>query len=234
MMSAQPSISNALEAASAGDTRKAIVILRDLIKQNPRDVDAWLALADIVDQPEQARHCLERVLQIDPDNQIAQQKLLGEQPDDLDFLFDSVDEPEEPQDAQMEVPDLDFSHLYTQEEQPTPGEFVQIQPEVEETPSILLPVPDEVETPQEPLPRSKPVAKKPAKKKKEKKGLGWVEITLIVVIALMCICLGGLAIVALGNGDILNQKPTDLPDQVTAVIYENIRASKSTILAHQL
>lgn len=226
MMSAQPSISKALEAASAGNTKTAIVILRDIIKQNPRDVDAWLALADIVEKPEQAAHCLERVLQIDPDNQIAKQRLFGEQPDDLGFLFETADEPvQEPDNEQMEVPDLDFSHLYTQKEQPAQTESVQSQPEIENPPQIPPPAPNIDQTNQQPQPRPKPAANQPVKKKK--KGLGALEIILIVVIVFICLCLGVFAIISLGNGNILNQEPTDLPDEVTAVIYENIRASNA-------
>ena len=74
-MSNQSSIQQAITTASEGDTKTAIAILRGLIKENPGSVDAWLALADIVEKPEQAKQCWERVLQIDPDNQIAQQKL---------------------------------------------------------------------------------------------------------------------------------------------------------------
>ena len=137
MMSNLPSSQKAKEAASAGDTKTALTILRDLIKQNPRSVDAWLTLAEIVEQPEQAKQCLERVLQIDPNNQIAQQKLLGEQPDEFDFLFETADEPnQEPEDHREDVPALDFSNLYTQEDPLSQSDFRQNQPE----PTITEPI----------------------------------------------------------------------------------------------
>ena len=128
-MSNQSSIQQAIAAASEGDAKTAIAILRGLIKENPGSVDAWLALADIVEKPEQAKQCWERVLQIDPDNQIAQQKLFGEAPNELDFLFEMADEPvQEPEEGQQDVSTLDFSNLYTQENQPSQSGFEPSQP----------------------------------------------------------------------------------------------------------
>lgn len=236
MMSNQPSIHQATEAVSAGDTKTALTILRDLIKQNPRDVDAWLALAEIVEQPEQAKQCWERVLQIDPDNQIAQQKLLGEQPNDFDFLFETADEPvdeavQEPAGSEQDVPALDFSNLY---EQPAENDSGQSQPQdIEPSPT---PSPDaamEVKPQQQPQ-RQKPTTKKRVQKKKRR--FSAIEIALVILIVIMCLCLCVIGFAAfaknsvlesLDYSEILLQEPMDVPDDVTAVIYENIRASNA-------
>ena len=53
------SINQAKAAAFVGDTRTALVILKGVITQDPGNVDAWLALADIVEKPEQAKECLD-------------------------------------------------------------------------------------------------------------------------------------------------------------------------------
>jgi len=244
-MSNQSSIQQAIAAASEGDAKTAIAILRGLIKENPGSVDAWLALADIVENPEQAKQCWERVLQIDPDNQIAQQKLFGEAPNELDFLFEMVDEPvQEPEEGQQEVSTLDFSNLYTQENQASQSGFEPSQPyqtepeqsqsedqDVRSTPSS---VPDQKKPAQQPAPRQRPATMKRGQKKKRR--FSGIEIVLVVVIVIMCICLCvvGFASFArnsvldsLEYSDFLSQESTDLPEDVTVVIYENIRASNA-------
>jgi len=244
-MSNQSSIQQAITAAAEGDTKTAIAILRGLIKENPGSVDAWLALADIVEKPEQAKQCWERVLQIDPDNQIAQQKLFGEAPNELDFLFEMTDEPvQEPEEDQQDVSTLDFSNLYTQENQPSQSGFEPSQPyqtepeqsQSEDQDALSTPtsVPDEKKPAQQPAPRQRPATKKRGQKKKRR--FSGIEIALVIVIVIMCICLCVIGFASFAKnsvlesleyGDFLSQEPTNIPDDVTAVIYENIRASNA-------
>jgi hypothetical protein len=230
-MNAQSSIQQAKAIASRGDTKTAIAILRDLVRQNPRDVDAWLALADIVDNPQQARQCLERVLKIDPINPIAQQKLYGEQLNELGFPSKIADEP-----VQGEASALDFSNLYTQEDQASQSRLAQnqlqrsyqeqSQPRDQSIPVMPSPALSVTERRQEPPPVRRPAAKKPVQGKK--KGLSKTEIILIGAIGFMCVCLTFLGFAYIGNSGVLEQEPTDLPEVVTAVIYENIRASNAS------
>ncbi len=244
-MSNLASIQQAIAAASEGNTKTAISILRGLIKENPGNTDAWLALADIVENPNQAKQCWERVLQIEPDNQIAQQKLFGEVPNELDFLFEMDDEPtQEPEEDQQEVSTLDFSDLYTQENQPSQSTFEPSQPyqtepeqsqsENQDAPSTPTSAPDEKKPAQQPAPLQDPATKKRVQKKK--RGLSGIEIGLIVIIVFMCLCLCVIGFASFAKNSVLEsleysdfliQEPTDLPDDVTAVIYENIRASNA-------
>ena len=62
-------------AADQGDRNQARVTLVEAIKHDPRNLQAWLQLSELVDKPEQAIDCLERVLKLDPSNKLAQQRL---------------------------------------------------------------------------------------------------------------------------------------------------------------
>ena len=64
-------VQSAIEAAQQGDNSKALVFLKQALNANPNDVDAWLVLSAVVDDPRRKRHCLNRVLKLDPANQIA-------------------------------------------------------------------------------------------------------------------------------------------------------------------
>jgi hypothetical protein len=81
------------------------------------------------------------------------------------------------------------------------------------------------ETRQKALPKQRPVSKKPVEG--EKKGFSGLEIAVGSVIGflVLCVCLLGLA--ALGNSGVLEPEPTALPEEITAVIYQNIRASNA-------
>lgn len=179
-MSIPSSINQAKAAASSGNTKAALAILRQVIMQDPRNVDAWLVLADIVEKPEQAKECLERVLQIDPNNRIAQQKLLGKQP---------------------------------------------LQPQDTASPQMPSPATHLDETRQRALPKQGPVLKKQVQQKK--KGFTGTEIAVGSVIGVLCLCLSILGIASLGNSGVLEPEPTSLPEEITGVMYENIRASNA-------
>jgi len=69
-------VQSALEAASQGDKNKAIDFIKQVLAANPNDVDAWLVLAAVLDDPERKRQCLKRVLTLDPTNQIAREEML--------------------------------------------------------------------------------------------------------------------------------------------------------------
>lgn len=69
-------VQSAFEAANRGENNKALGILKQVLAANPNDVDAWLVLAAVVEQPERKRQCLNRVLALDPTNEIARNELL--------------------------------------------------------------------------------------------------------------------------------------------------------------
>lgn len=70
------SVQSAIEAAKQGDNTTALALLKQVLNANPNDVDAWLVLAAVVDDPARKRQCLNRVLKLDPVNQMAREELL--------------------------------------------------------------------------------------------------------------------------------------------------------------
>ena len=69
-------VESAIEAAKQGDNNKALAFLKQVLNANPNDVDAWLVLAAVVEEPQRKRQCLNRVLTLDPVNQVAREELL--------------------------------------------------------------------------------------------------------------------------------------------------------------
>ena len=65
-----------LAAANQGDKNKAMEYIRQALASDAKDVDAWLVLSAIVDQEDRKRQCLNRVLSLEPTNQIAREELL--------------------------------------------------------------------------------------------------------------------------------------------------------------
>jgi hypothetical protein len=69
-------VQTAIEAAKNGDKNRAQGYLKQVLTENPNDVDGWLVLAAVLEDAEKKRQCLNRVLTIDPANQIAREELL--------------------------------------------------------------------------------------------------------------------------------------------------------------
>ena len=87
-----------------GDRRGATEALNRILQTNPQDLDAWLLLVDVVEEPSQKADCYRQILKMDPDNQFAQINLqkLTSQP-----FTTEISEPIEPQAgsfAKMSVP----------------------------------------------------------------------------------------------------------------------------------
>jgi hypothetical protein len=55
-----------------GDRSGALEALHRILQTNPRDIDAWFLLVDVVEDPAQKADCYRQILKIDPDNQFAQ------------------------------------------------------------------------------------------------------------------------------------------------------------------
>jgi len=68
----QDRLSQGITALKAGNKSEAEQILKEVVQQTPQDVDAWLWLGASVSTPNETLYCLERVLELDPDNQKAQ------------------------------------------------------------------------------------------------------------------------------------------------------------------
>jgi hypothetical protein len=68
-------LNNAREAISKGDKKTAKQILAGILNQDKLNADAWLLLADVLDDPQHRIECLKRVLQINPNNVSAKKRL---------------------------------------------------------------------------------------------------------------------------------------------------------------
>lgn len=64
-------LEEAVACIKAGNTEKGKQLLADVLKQNPRDENAWLWMTRCVTSTEQKRDCFNRVLKINPQNQYA-------------------------------------------------------------------------------------------------------------------------------------------------------------------
>ena len=78
----QEKVVNAYQIASQGDFDHARMILEEALYDTSDNIEAWLLLADLAEDQDEARQCYQMVLEISPDNWIAQQrlKLLFSQP----------------------------------------------------------------------------------------------------------------------------------------------------------
>jgi len=75
-MDTNPTLEQAARAVISGNKSQAQVILAELLRREPKNEEAWLYLAELVEKKEYAIDCLERVLRINPSNKTAREKLL--------------------------------------------------------------------------------------------------------------------------------------------------------------
>jgi tetratricopeptide (TPR) repeat protein len=68
-------ISRAITAYKSGNIEKAVELFLQVVKNNPNSENAWLWLSACVNNVEQKRYCLEKVLYINPNNEHARQAL---------------------------------------------------------------------------------------------------------------------------------------------------------------
>jgi tetratricopeptide (TPR) repeat protein len=71
----QEKVVNAYQIAMRGDFDHARMILEEALYEDSDNIEAWLLLADLADDQDEARQCYQMVLEISPDNWIAQQRL---------------------------------------------------------------------------------------------------------------------------------------------------------------
>lgn len=69
------SLENGIAAAKAGNKKNALQFFRQAIKENPRDVNAWLWASSVYNERANREYCLKKVLEIDPNNEYALQGL---------------------------------------------------------------------------------------------------------------------------------------------------------------
>jgi hypothetical protein len=69
-----------ITAIKSGQRVKGRALLREVIRQSPNDIAAWLWLSGVVETDSERRECLERVLAVDPQNPHAKKGLQALEP----------------------------------------------------------------------------------------------------------------------------------------------------------
>jgi tetratricopeptide (TPR) repeat protein len=213
-MNSQDAISQAKKAASENDFAAAQQILKKVLTNDPKNIEAWLFLAEVVEKPEIKVKCLERVLKIDPGNDDARQRLFY---------------------AMQDVSELE---KFNETIAPEPQSLIDRLQSVS-TPSSELNDPWQVEQRPQAIPVSKTAAaasKKPEQQlrqlqKQTKKKGRWLEISLIGVLAMTAVCVLGLFLLipsrtAVQGGQI-SKTESPAAENPLNVIIENVRASNA-------
>ena len=81
MAKGQQLLHQGIVLARSREKPQARRILGQVVKQNPRSIMGWLWLASVVETREQQHYCLERVLQLEPDNKVARQMISQVKPE---------------------------------------------------------------------------------------------------------------------------------------------------------
>ena len=79
-------VQSAMNVANQGDKNKAIEFIQQALKENPKDLDAWLVFANLVDESTRKRQVLNRILSLDPTNKTARDMMLELDRDELNAL----------------------------------------------------------------------------------------------------------------------------------------------------
>lgn len=72
---AEQLLRDGITAAKSGQRERASELLRQAVARDETNVSAWLWLSGLVDNLEEREHCFQRVLTIDPQNEVAQRAL---------------------------------------------------------------------------------------------------------------------------------------------------------------
>jgi uncharacterized RDD family membrane protein YckC len=70
-------LQQAITLIETGDKQKGGQLLAELLRAKPKNKVAWLWMSSVVQKDEQRQYCLQKVLELDPDNQVAQKALAG-------------------------------------------------------------------------------------------------------------------------------------------------------------
>jgi twitching motility two-component system response regulator PilG len=65
----------AVAAIKKGERTVARTLLREIVHSDPRNAQAWLWMAGVAESVAEVTHCLEKVLEADPSNQMANERL---------------------------------------------------------------------------------------------------------------------------------------------------------------
>jgi len=76
-MNSHTTLNNAISYASAGNTKKAVRLVKEILAQDAQNDRAWVLLADLCGEPTRAEKYLETALKINPQNQQVCSRLAG-------------------------------------------------------------------------------------------------------------------------------------------------------------
>jgi tetratricopeptide (TPR) repeat protein len=88
---ASKELGDAIQLIKSGNRQAALPILKEILQENPGDEQAWLWLYACVDKVQEKRYCLQKALEINPDNQPARaalEKLAGPAPSPSGQILD--------------------------------------------------------------------------------------------------------------------------------------------------
>lgn len=218
-MDSQIAISQAKKAASENNFAAAQKILKQVLTREPKNIEAWLVLAEVVEKPDIKVKCLEQVLKIDPDNQAARQKLL--------YSLQDVSEMEKFRETIAPEPQSIDDRL-----QSVAAPSAEIDDPWQVEPPQLTTNPDAaaatVKRPKEKV--------RPVQKQSQRKGR-WLEISLIGVLVVTAFCVLSLFLIpnrnAVQGGQIAETEATVVENPIN-VIIENIRASNAESVNHYM
>ena len=107
----QQKVVEAYQIAAKGSFDHARMILEETLYDYPNSIEAWLLMADLAEDSDEARQCYQMVLEINPSDWIAQQrlKLLFSKPEDsLVSRFPQEQVEDEAEELEEEVLDREF------------------------------------------------------------------------------------------------------------------------------
>lgn len=211
-MDIQAEINRAKSAANQNQVDSALSILKRVIQRDPKNVEAWLALSEFVENEDHVKNCLERVLQLDPGNQIAKERL------------DHILNPEIPLFLQgMEEFGTDWGQPKYEENQPQ--KILAQPPYVEEKQPALATNSVRNELAIEQQKQDIKARSKNTEPKKKSSGRT-LEIALVGIVFIILCSIAGVLLLPKG-GALLAAKPTPTVEDPRIVIQENMRAANA-------
>ena len=104
LMDLAKKLNQGIEAAEAGDKKRARQLLKEVVKTDETQVEAWLWLSQIVDSLEEREVCLENILTLEPDNPFAREELAQVKAEQEEFFAPVYLSEEEDTSAQVVEP----------------------------------------------------------------------------------------------------------------------------------
>jgi hypothetical protein len=251
----QQTIDQAKALAQQGNSQTAIASLSKLIQSDASNVEAWLALAEVVEEPVRAEFCLKKVLALDPGNSMALEKLSelqGGRPEGGQLTSNEDDLEVESIDLAARLESTDPIPKKEDREALSPLES-ETDPSAHASPARDEPLrtPDPISsaaesanataTPIQAEPALEPMSEQRAATQvdaaspasddisedgQRRSRIGRTDLVLIglTVIAGLVLCgLVGAAVV--GNSSLFSSQPTESPDDVVQVVFDNIFAA---------